>query len=113
MSYLHPWNDEEGAFVRGNCPHPEVTAYWSDLSGDNPARGDDLAGPLLEPGREGWPVSFVCAQKAIECSNSIASQRDGHDEADQWKGANHWDIVPGMFDRRKSSASLGQSQHGL
>ncbi|MBS0212463.1 MAG: DEAD/DEAH box helicase [Proteobacteria bacterium] len=92
---VHGGFTDVSAFVRGTDPDLDVTVFWRDWSGDSPPRGDDLDGPLLEPAREGCPVSFVRVQKMIESSKAKAWLWD--DEADRWERVNHWDIRPGML----------------
>jgi CRISPR-associated endonuclease/helicase Cas3 len=92
---VHGGFTDVGAFVRGTDPDLDVTVFWRDWSGDSPPRGDDLDGPLLEPAKEGCPVSFVRVQKMLESSKSKAWLWD--DEADRWERVNHWDIRPGML----------------
>lgn len=82
-------------FVRGTDPNLDVTVFWRDWSGDNPPRGEDLDGPLLEPAEEGCPVSFVRVQKMLESSKAKAWLWD--DEANRWERVNYWDIRPGML----------------
>lgn len=92
---VHGGFTDVSAFVRGTDPDLDVTVFWRDWSGDSPPRGEDLDGPLLEPAREGCPVSFVRVQKLIESSKAKAWLWD--DEAEQWERVNHWDIRPGML----------------
>jgi len=92
---VHGGFTDVSAFVRGTDPDLDVTVFWRDWSGDRPPRGEDLDGPLLEPAREGCPVSFVRVQKMIESSKAKAWLWD--DEADRWERVNHWDIRPGML----------------
>jgi len=92
---VHGGFTDVSAFVRGTDPDLDVTVFWRDWSGDNPPRGDDLDGPLLEPAQEGCPVSFVRVQKMLESSKGKAWLWD--DEADRWERVNHWDIHPGML----------------
>ena len=92
---VHGGFTDVSAFVRGTDPDLDVTVFWRDWSGDSPPRGEDLDGPLLEPAREGCPVSFVRVQKMIESSKAKAWLWD--DEADRWERVNHWDIRPGML----------------
>lgn len=82
-------------FVRGTDPDLDVTVFWRDWSGDNPPRGDELDGPLLEPAKEGCPVSFDRVRKMLESCKGKAWLWD--DEADRWERVNHWDIRPGML----------------
>ncbi|MCC7195705.1 MAG: DEAD/DEAH box helicase, partial [Gemmatimonadaceae bacterium] len=92
---VHGGFTDVSAFVRGTDPDLDVTVFWRDWSGDSPPRDDDLDGPLLEPAREGCPVSFVRVQKMIESNKAKAWLWD--DEADRWERVNHWDIRPGML----------------
>jgi CRISPR-associated endonuclease/helicase Cas3 len=92
---VHGGFTDVSAFVRGTDPDLDVTVFWRDWLGDNPPRGDDLDGPLLEPAKEGCPVSFVRVQKMLESSTSKAWLWD--DEADRWERVNHWDVRPGML----------------
>lgn len=92
---LHGGFTDVSAFVRGLDPDLDVTVFWRDWSGDNPPRDDDLDGPLLEPAKEGCPVSFVHVQRMLETSKSKAWLWD--DEADRWERVNHWEIRPGML----------------
>lgn len=92
---VHGGFTDISAFVRGTDPDLDVTVFWRDWSGDIPPRGEDLDGPLLEPAKEGCPVSFVRVQKMLESSKAKAWLWD--DEADRWERVNHWDIRPGML----------------
>jgi CRISPR-associated endonuclease/helicase Cas3 len=92
---VHGGFTDVSAFVRGTDPDLDVTVFWRDWSGDNPPRGDDLDGPLLEPAQEGCPVSFARVQKMLESSKGKAWLWD--DEADRWERVQHWDIRPGML----------------
>ena len=92
---VHGGFTDVSAFVRGTDPDLDVTVFWRDWSGDSPPRGDDLDGPLLEPAKEGCPVSFIRVQKMLESSKSKAWLWD--DEADRWERVNHWDIRSGML----------------
>lgn len=92
---VHGGFTDVSAFVRGTDPDLDVTVFWRDWSHDNPPHGDDLAGPLLEPAKEGCPVSFVRVQKMLESSKAKAWLWD--DENDRWERVNHWDIRPGML----------------
>lgn len=92
---VHGGFTDVSAFVRGTDPDLDVTVFWRDWLGDSPPRADDLDGPLLEPAKEGCPVSFVRVQKMLESSKTKGWQWD--DEADRWERVNHWDIRPGMF----------------
>lgn len=83
------------AFVRGTDPELDVTVFWRDWSGDSPPRGDELDGPLMEPAKEGCPVSFVRVKKMLENGKGKAWLWD--DEADCWERVNPWDIRPGML----------------
>ncbi len=92
---VHGGFTDVSVFVRGTDPDLDVTVFWRDWAGESPPRGDDLDGPLLEPAKEGCPVSFVRVQKMLESSKTKAWQWD--DEADRWERVNHWDIRPGML----------------
>ncbi|MBY0279026.1 DEAD/DEAH box helicase [Candidatus Binatia bacterium] len=92
---VHGGFTDVSAFVRGTDPDLDVTVFWRDWPGDNPPHGDDLDGPLLEPAKEGCPVSFVRVQKMLESSKAKAWLWD--DENDRWERVNHWDIRPGML----------------
>lgn len=92
---VHGGFTDISAFVRGTDPDLDVTVFWRDWSGSRPPHGDDLDGPLLEPAKEGCPVSFVRLQKMLESGKAKAWLWD--DEADRWELVNHWDIRPGML----------------
>lgn len=92
---VHGGFTDVSAFVRGTDPDLDVTVFWRYWTGDSPPRGKELDGPLLEPAKEGCPVSFVRVQKMIESSKAKAWLWD--DEADRWERVNHWDIRPGML----------------
>ncbi|MDQ2642481.1 MAG: DEAD/DEAH box helicase [Myxococcota bacterium] len=92
---VHGGFTDVGAFVRGTDPDLDVTVFWRDWPGDTPPRGEELDGPLLEPAREGCPVSFFRVQKMIENTKAKAWLWD--DEGDRWERVNHWDIRPGML----------------
>lgn len=92
---VHGGFTDVSAFVRGTDPDLDVTVFWRDWSGNTPPTGDDLDGPLLEPAKEGCPVSFVRVQKMLESSKSKAWLWD--DEAERWQQVSHWDIRPGML----------------
>lgn len=92
---VHGGFTDVSAFVRGTDPDLDVTVFWREWSGDNPPRGDELDGPLLEPAKEGCPVSFVRVQKMLESSKAKTWLWD--DEADRWERVNHWDVRPGML----------------
>jgi CRISPR-associated endonuclease/helicase Cas3 len=92
---VHGGFTDVSAFVRGTDPDLDVTVFWRDWSGDNPPHGDNLDGPLLEPAKEGCPVSFVRVQKMLESSKAKAWLWD--DEADRWERVNPRDIRPGML----------------
>ncbi len=92
---VHGGFTDVSAFVRGTDPDLDVTVFWREWSGDNPPRGDALDGPLLEPAKEGCPVSFVRVQRMLERSKAKAWLWD--DEADRWERVNHWGIRPGML----------------
>ncbi|MCG3192709.1 MAG: hypothetical protein DIJKHBIC_01956 [Thermoanaerobaculia bacterium] len=107
---VHGGFTDVSAFVRGTDPEIDVTVFWRDWADDIPPRGDDLDGPLLEPSREGCPVSFVHVQKMLENSKSKAWL--WNDEADRWERANHWDIRPGMLVMLKRDAGGYDSAEG-
>jgi CRISPR-associated endonuclease/helicase Cas3 len=92
---VHGGFTDISAFVRGTDPDLDVTVFWRDWSGDYPPRPEDLDGPLLEPAKEGCPVSFVRVQKMLESSNGKAWLWD--DESDRWQRVSHGDIRPGML----------------
>lgn len=92
---VHGGFTDVSAFVRGTDPDLDVTVFWRDWSGDSPPRGDDLDGPLLEPAKEGCPVSFVRVQAMLESGKGRAWLWD--DEAERWERVNHRDIRPGML----------------
>lgn len=92
---VHGGFTDVSAFVRGTDPDLDVTVFWRDWSGNSPPHSDDLDGPLLEPAREGCPVSFVRVQGMLESSKAKAWLWD--DEVDRWEHVNHWDIRPGML----------------
>lgn len=92
---VHGGFTDISAFVRGTDPDLDVTVFWRDWTGDNPPRGEDLDGSLLELPLEGCPVSFVQLQKMLKGSKGKAWLWD--DEADRWERVNHWDIRPGML----------------
>ena len=92
---VHGGFTDVSAFVRGTDPDLDVTVFWRDWSGENPPRGDDLDGPLLEPAQEGCPVSFVRVQEMLQGNKGKAWLWD--DEADRWERVSHWDIRPGML----------------
>lgn len=95
---VHGGFTDVSAFVRGTDPDLDVTVFWRNWSGDAPPRRDDLDGPLLEPAKEGCPVSCFGSsgvQKFLESTKCKAWLWD--DEADRWERVNHWDIRPGML----------------
>ncbi|MBU1189504.1 MAG: DEAD/DEAH box helicase [Gammaproteobacteria bacterium] len=92
---VHGGFTDVSAFVRGTDPDLDATVFWREWSGDSPPRGEELDGPLLEPAKEGCPVSFVRVQKMLESNKGKAWLWD--DEADRWARVNHWDIRPGML----------------
>jgi CRISPR-associated endonuclease/helicase Cas3 len=92
---VHGGFTDVSAFVRGMDPDLDATVFWREWSGDSPPRGVELDGPLLEPAKEGCPVSFVRVQKMLESSKGKAWLWD--DEADRWERVNHRDIRPGML----------------
>jgi CRISPR-associated endonuclease/helicase Cas3 len=92
---VHGGFTDVSAFVRGIDPDLDVTVFWRDWSGDSPPRGDELDGPLLDPGKEGCPVSFVRVQKMLDNGKGKAWIWD--DEAERWERVNPWDIRPGML----------------
>jgi CRISPR-associated endonuclease/helicase Cas3 len=92
---LHGGFTDVSAFVRGTDPDLDVTVFWRDWSGDSPPRGDDLDGPLLDPAKEGCPVSFDRVRKMLESSKATAWLWD--EEADRWEPVNHRELRPGML----------------
>lgn len=92
---VHGGFTDVSTFVRGTDPDLDVTVFWRAWSDDNPPRGDDLDGPLLEPANEGCPVSFTRVQEKLERDRDVAWLWD--DENDRWERVNHWDIRPGML----------------
>jgi CRISPR-associated endonuclease/helicase Cas3 len=92
---VHGGFTDISAFVRGTDPDLDVTVFWRDWEGDAPPRGDDLDGPLLDPAKEGCPVSFARVQKMLETSKAKAWLWD--DENDRWERVHHKDIRPGML----------------
>ncbi len=92
---VHGGFTDVSAFVRGTDPDLDATVLWRDWSGDVPPRGDELDGPLLEPAKEGCPVSFVSVSKMLETSKSKAWLWD--DEHGRWERVNRRDIRPGML----------------
>src|SRR5690606_25732622 len=92
---LHGGFTDVSAFVRGTDPDLDVTVFWRDWSGDSPPRGNELDGPLLEPAKEGCPVSVHKVEKMLKSDNGKAWLWD--DELDRWQHVNHWDIRPGML----------------
>ena len=107
---VHGGFTDVSAFVRGTDPDLDVTVFWRNWSGDNPPRGEDLDGPLLEPAKEGCPVSFVRVQKMLESSKAKAWLWD--DEADRWERVNHRDIRPGMLVMLKRNVGGYDSNEG-
>lgn len=92
---VHGGFTDISAFVRGTDPDLDATVFWRDWSGDVPPRGNDLDGPLLEPSREGCPVSFVRLREMLE-SRHIPGWL-WNDEADRWEALFPRDIRPGML----------------
>lgn len=92
---VHGGFTDVSAFVRGTDPDLDVTVFWRDWEGDSPPRGDDLDGPLLEPAKEGCPVSFVRVQNMLKNSKGKAWLWD--DEFDCWQRVKHAEIRPGML----------------
>jgi CRISPR-associated endonuclease/helicase Cas3 len=92
---VHGGFTDVSAFVRGTDPDVDVTVFWRDWSGPKPPEADELDGPLLEPGKEGCPVSFFRLQKVLESSKNAAWV--WNDEDDRWDRVNHWDVRPGML----------------
>ncbi len=92
---VHGGFTDVSAFVRGTDPDLDVTVFWRHWSGDKPPRLEELDGPLIEPAKEGCPVSFFAVQKLLESSKDKAWLWD--DETDRWERVNHWDIRPGML----------------
>ncbi|MEW5740759.1 MAG: DEAD/DEAH box helicase [Myxococcota bacterium] len=99
---VHGGFTDVSAFVRGTDPDLDVTVFWRDWSGDTPPRGDELDGPLLEPAKEGCPVSFFRVRKMLESSKAGAWL--WNDETDRWERVNPWDIRPGMLVMLKRNA---------
>lgn len=99
---VHGGFTDVSPFVRGTDPDLDVTVFWRDWKGDNPPRGEDLDGPLLEPAKEGCPVVFVRVQEMLKGSKGKAWLWD--DEADCWERVNHWDLRPGMLVMLKRDA---------
>ncbi|HET9049873.1 MAG TPA: DEAD/DEAH box helicase [Chiayiivirga sp.] len=104
---VHGGFTDVSAFVRGTDPDLDVTVFWRDWSGDSPPRGEDLDGPLLEPAREGCPVSALpprdkssrkgdrrLTEMLVDSGSKVWLWDD---EADRWERVNHWDIRPGML----------------
>lgn len=92
---VHGGFTDISAFVRGTDPDLDVTVFWREWAGGTPPHGDDLDGPLLEPAKEGCPVSSFRVQKMLESSKGTAWLWD--DEVGRWRRVNHWDIRPGML----------------
>jgi CRISPR-associated endonuclease/helicase Cas3 len=92
---VHGGFTDVSAFVRGTDPDLDVTVFWRDWSGDAPPYGDDLDGPVVDPGKEGCPVSFLQVRKMLENTKGKAWLWD--DEAEGWERVNHRDIHPGML----------------
>ncbi|MFT4099649.1 MAG: DEAD/DEAH box helicase [Burkholderiaceae bacterium] len=107
---VHGGFTDVSAFVRGTDPDLDVTVFWRDWSGDVPPRDDELDGPLLEPAKEGCPVSCVRVSKMLETSKSKAWLWD--DEHDRWERVNHWDIRPGMLVMLKRDVGGYDSNEG-
>lgn len=99
---VHGGFTDVSAFVRGTDPDFDVTVFWRDWGGDNPPRGNDLDGPLLEPAKEGCPVSCVRVQEMLENNKAKAWLWD--DEAECWERVNARDIRPGMLVMLKRDA---------
>jgi CRISPR-associated endonuclease/helicase Cas3 len=92
---VHGGFTDVSAFVRGTDPDLDVTVFWREWSGRSPPRGEDLDGPLLEPAKEGCPVSFFRVQKMLESIKSPAWL--WNDESDRWERVTHQDVRPGML----------------
>jgi len=92
---VHGGFTDVSAFVRGTDPDLDVTVFWREWSGKHPPAGDDLDGPLLEPAREGCPVSFFRLQNMLEESKGAAWI--WNEEDDQWDRVKHWEVRPGML----------------
>ncbi len=92
---VHGGFTDVSAFVRGTDPDLDVTVLWRDWSGDAPPRGDDLDGPLLDPAREGCPVSFIRLGEMLKSRRASGWLWD--DEADRWERVFPGDIRPGML----------------
>lgn len=99
---VHGGFTDVSAFVRGTDPDPDVTVFWRDWPGDNPPRGDDLDGPLLEPAMEGCPVRFVRANDMLERSKAQAWLWDN--KVGNWARANPRDIRHRMLVMLKRDA---------
>ena len=92
---VHGGFTDISVFVRGTDPDVDVTVFWRDWPGDNPPRGDDLDGPLLEPAQEGCPVPCVRIQEMLKKYKGKAWLWE--DEQGRWERVNHWDLCPGML----------------
>jgi len=92
---VHGGFTDVSAFVRGTDPDLDVTVFWREWPGKQPPNGDDLDGPLLEPGREGCPVSFFRLQKMLESSKNAAWV--WNEENDRWDRIHHGAVRPGML----------------
>lgn len=107
---VHGGFTDVSAFVRGTDPDLDVTVFWRDWSGENPPRGDDLDGPLLEPAMEGCPVSFQHVQEKLRKDKDKAWLWD--DENDRWERVAQWDIRPGMLVMLKRDVGGYDAQEG-
>jgi CRISPR-associated endonuclease/helicase Cas3 len=92
---VHGGFTDVSAFVRGTDPDLDVTVLWRDWSGKQPPHGDDLDGPLLEPAREGCPVSFFRLQQMLKSSKGAAWV--WNDEDDRWNRVSCREVRPGML----------------
>ncbi len=90
---VHGGFTDISAFVRSTDPDLDVTVFWRDWSGEHPPSGDDLDGPLLEPAKEGCPVSFIRVQEFLSASKAWL----WNDETDCWESVSSQDIRPGML----------------
>ncbi len=91
---VHGGFTDVSAFVRGVDPELDVTVFWRDWSGPTPPRGDDLDGPLLEPAKEGCPVSFVRVREMLKSSKGRGWL--WNEESGRWERLGNADLRPGM-----------------
>jgi len=92
---VHGGFTDVSAFVRGIDPDLDVTVFWREWPGKQPPKGDDLDGPLLEPAREGCPVSFFRLQKMLKSGKGVAWV--WNEEDDRWDRIHHREVRPGML----------------